>query len=397
MLTGQNIIFFANDWDADPTSKHQVTKVLVQNNRVLWVNSIGLRRPEVSNQDLSRIVKKVRQFWKGPVTINRNLYVITPLFLPFHGSRLVRKINAWFVSRYVRSHAKKLGMQKFQMWVILPSAAAMIPYLKPQKVVYYCVDEWSAFSFLDGKVMREMEESLLAQSDLVLVSAGALYTNKSLLNPHTYLVPHGVDSEHFGRARDPETEIPQELKALSRPIIGFWGLIHEWIDLELLRYLANAHPDWSVVLVGKVNTDCAVLRRIPNIHFLGPRPYSSLPGFAKGFTAAMLPFKINRLTESVNPIKLREYLAAGLPVVSTALPEAKPYAGIVRIASTHEKFVREMEAAVNDTSAMAALARMESVAKDTWRARVEYISSLVAGSDSLSSATVPDTQLSGKI
>ena len=120
-----------------------------------------------------------------------------------------------------------------------------------------------------------------------------------------------------------------------------------------------------------------MLSRTPNIHLLGPRPYSSLPGYAKGFTAAMLPFKVNRLTESVNPIKLREYLAAGLPVVSTALPEVKPYAGIVRIGASVEEFVREMEAAVKDTSETAVRRRMESVAKDTWEARVEYISSLV--------------------
>lgn len=268
-------------------------------------------------------------------------------------------------------------MKTFQMWVILPTAAMMIRYLKPEKVVYYCVDEWSAFSFLDAKLMREMEARLLAQSNLVIVSAEALYVNKRRLNPHTYLVPHGVDSEHFARARQPDTDIPLDLKGLPKPIVGFWGLVHEWIDLGLLQQLAKAHPEWSIVLVGKIGVDCSVLRRMPNIHLLGPRPYSALPGYAKGFTAAMLPFKINRLTESVNPIKLREYLAAGLPVVSTALPEVKPYAGVVRIASTPEEFLREMEAAVKDTSETAARHRMESVVKDTWEARVEYISSLV--------------------
>ena len=268
-------------------------------------------------------------------------------------------------------------MEHFQLWVFLPTAADMVRYLKPEKVIYYCVDEWSAFSFLDGKLMREMEERLLAQSNLVIVSAEALYASKSRLNPHTYLVPHGVDSEHFARARQPDTDIPIELKELPQPILGFWGLIHEWIDLDLLQYVAQVHPEWSIVLIGKVSVDSSVLSRMPNIHLLGPRPYSSLPGYAKGFTAAMLPFKINRLTESVNPIKLRENLAAGLPVVSTALPEVKSYAGVVRIASTPEEFVREMEAAVKDTSETAARGRMESVAKDTWVARVEYISSLV--------------------
>jgi glycosyltransferase involved in cell wall biosynthesis len=382
MMTGQNIVCFANDWDADPTSKHQVMRVLARENRVLWVNSIGLRRPGATNQDLSRMLKKVRQFWRGPVAINENLHVITPLVFPFHGLRLVRTINAWLVSRYVRAQARRLGMATFQMWVFLPTAAMMIRYLKPEKVIYYCVDEWSAFSFLDGNLMREMEECLLEQSDLVIVSAEALYANKRRSNPNTYLVPHGVDSEHFARARQPDTDIPRELKGLPQPVVGFWGLIHEWIDLDLVEYAARRHPEWSFVMIGKVSVDCSALERRPNVHLLGPCPYELLPRYAKGFAAAMLPFKINRLTEHVNPIKLREYLAAGLPVVSTALPEVAPYAGIVRIGATGEEFVREMEAAVKDTNETASRHRMESVAKDTWEAKVEYISSLVKQSAS---------------
>jgi len=377
MMTGQNIIFFANDWDSDPTSKHQVVKILARHNRVLWVNSIGLRRPSVSSHDLFRMLKKVRQFLGGPVAVHPGLYVVTPLVIPFHGLRLVRIINAWLTGRYVRAQARRLGMTRLQVWVLLPTAAMMIPYLKPEKVIYYCVDEWSAFSFLDGNLMRKMEHRLLERSDVVIVSATALYEAKRPLNPHTYLVPHGVDCEHFGRALEQTTVIPAELTALPRPIIGFWGLIHEWIDLDLLHSVATAHPEWSLILIGKISVDCTLLNRLGNVHLIGPRPYSSLPGFAKGFTAAMLPFKVNRLTESVNPIKLREYLAAGLPVVSTALPEVKPYREIVRIGSTAESFIRELEAAVTDTSETAVRQRVESVAKDTWQARVEYISRLL--------------------
>jgi len=377
MMTGQNIVCFANDWESDPTSKHQVMKILARNNRVLWVNSIGLRRPSVTAHDAARIVKKIRQFCRGPVAINHNLYVLAPLVIPFHGVRGIRSLNTWLVSQHVLLHAKRLGMQRFQMWTFLPTTAPLVPYLNPEKVVYYCVDEWSAFSFLDEKLMLEMEERLIAQSDLVIASAEALFASKRHLNSQTYLVPHGVDSEHFAQARRATTEIAPELKDLPRPIIGFWGLIHEWIDLELLQLVATRHPEWSVVLVGKVGVNCSMLRRMPNVHLVGPRSYESLPGFAKGFTAAILPFKVNRLTENVNPIKLREYLAAGLPVVSTALPEVRQYAGVVRIAATPEEFVKELEIAVQDTSDASTRRRIEAVCKETWLARVEHISTLV--------------------
>ena len=378
MITGQNIVCFANDWDADPTSKHQVMKILARRNRVLWVNSIGLRSPGVTAHDASRMVKKVRQFFHGPVAINPNMHVLPPIVIPFHNLPGARAANAWLVSRYVRAHARKLGMDRFQMWTFLPTTASLIPHLQPEKVVYYCVDEWSAFSFLNGKVMREMEERLIRDSDLVLASAEALYVSKRPLNPHTYLVAHGVDSEHFAQARRATTEIAPELKGLPRPIVGFWGLIHEWIDLDLLQHVARRHPEWSLVLVGRASVDCNGLSPMPNVHFLGPRPYASLPGFAKGFTASMLPFKINRLTQSVNPIKLREYLAAGLPVVSTALPEVRPYDGVVRIGTTPEEFVKGLEAAVLDTGEVSVRQRMDAVCKETWEAKVEYISTLVA-------------------
>ncbi|SRR6266571_5791265 len=377
MITGQNIVCFANDWGSNPTSKHQVMKILAQRNRVLWVNSIGLRRPGATIHDATRVATKVRQFCQGPLAVASNLFVLTPLVIPFHSFPGVRSVNGWMVSSYVRAQAKKLGMDRFQLWTFLPTAASLVRHLGPEKVVYYCVDEWSAFSFLDEQLMREMEVQLIAQSDLVLVSAEALYASKRPLHPRTYLIPHGVDSEHFARARCETTEIPPELNSLPRPIIGFWGLIHEWIDLDVIQHAARRHPEWSLVLVGNVGVDCAALRRMPNVYFLGARPYESLPGFAKGFTAAMLPFKINRLTESVNPIKLREYLAAGLPVVATPLPEVRPYASVVRVGKTPEEFTYQLEAAVRDTGEAAAQQRMEAVCKETWLARVEDISTLV--------------------
>lgn len=377
MLSGQDIVCFANDWDADPTSKHQVMKILARTNRVLWVNSIGLRRPGANAQDASRIVRKLRQFFHGPVSVSGNLSVLTPLVIPFHGIPLVKAVNAWLVGHYVRRQAKKLGMNGFHLWTFMPTTAPLIRHLRPKKVVYYCVDEWSAFSFLDKTLMEDMEHRLIRQSDLVITTANALYATKRRLHPHTYLVPHGVDGDFFAMARAAETRVPAALAGLPGPVIGFWGLIHEWIDLDLIREAAARRPGWSFVLVGKAGVDCAALARLPNVHLVGKQSYESLAGFAKGFTAAVLPFKVNRLTENVNPIKLREYLAAGLPVVSTPLPEVQPYADVVRVAATPEAFIAALDQAVQDTGEAAVRRRMEAVSRDTWLARVEQISRLV--------------------
>ena len=380
MMSGQNIVCFANDWESDPTSKHQVMKILARSNRVLWINSIGLRRPGATAQDASRIAAKIKKFWHGPVSITPHLHVLTPLAIPFHDVPGVPTANAWLLSRYIRHHIRRLGMDRFQMWTFMPTTAPLVPYLRPDKLIYYCVDEWSAFTFLNSQLMEQMEHSLIRQSDVVIASAEKLYATKRHLNPETHLVSHGVDSEHFATGQAASTQVAVELRNVTRPVIGFWGLIGEWIDLELIRYVAERHPDWSVALIGKADVSCACLQDLPNVHLIGSRSYESLPGFAKGFTAAILPFKVNRLTENVNPIKLREYLAAGLPVVSTALPEVKQYDAVVRIGHNRDEFVAQLEAAVLDTSPSAVRKRMDAVSHESWEARVEHISRLIAES-----------------
>lgn len=377
MMSGQNIICFANDWDADPTSKHQVMRVLSRKNRVLWVESIGLRRPGASAGDASRILKKIRKFLQGPVCVAPNLHVVTPLVIPFHDVKGVPAFNAWFLARYIRRQARQLGMNDFQLWTFLPTTAPLIRYLKPRKVIYYCVDEWSAFSFLNSKLMEDMETDLIKQSDLVIASAEKLYASKRCLHPKTYLVPHGVDSEHFGKACSPELTMPKELEGLPSPIIGFWGLIHEWIDIDLIYRVASQRPQWSFVLIGKVGVDCDTLKTLRNVHMVGVRSYDTLPAFAKGFSVGILPFKINRLTENVNPIKLREYLASGLSVVSAPLPEAQAYREVVRFGANADEFLDALDLAVKDTSAESVQRRRESVKGETWTARVDQISQYV--------------------
>jgi glycosyltransferase involved in cell wall biosynthesis len=377
MMSGQNIICFANDWDADPTSKHQVMRVLARENRVLWVESIGLRRPGASAGDVSRILKKIGKFLRGPVCVAPNLHVVTPLVIPFHDMWGVPTFNAWFLARYIRRQARQLEMKDFQLWTFLPTTAPVIRYLKPRKLIYYCVDEWSAFSFLNGKLMEQMETDLIQQSDLVITSAEKLYASKRRLHPKTYLVSHGVDSEHFGNACLPGMNMPKELEGLPTPIIGFWGLIHEWIDIDLIYRVASQRPQWSFVLIGKVGVDCSSLKQLSNVHLLGVRSYDTLPAFAKGFSVGIMPFKINRLTENVNPIKLREYLAAGLPVVSTPLPEAKVYQHVVRFGSTAAEFVAALDEAVRARQELSCRVFLDAVAKDTWLSKVDYISELI--------------------
>jgi glycosyltransferase involved in cell wall biosynthesis len=183
-------------------------------------------------------------------------------------------------------------------------------------------------------------------------------------------VRHGVDHAHFRQALDPQTIVPQDLAHLPRPVIGFFGLIADWVDLDLMAHVAGQFPAASLVLLGKITTDVSALERQPNVHFLGRKPYAQLPAYCKGFDVALMPFRINELTLNANPLKVREYLAAGLQVVSTQIPEVEVL-GLCRIGADRDSFVREVKAALEDPGPSVTLS--EAVREESWEARFAEI------------------------
>jgi glycosyltransferase involved in cell wall biosynthesis len=173
------------------------------------------------------------------------------------------------------------------------------------------------------------------------------------------------------------TPVPPELERLPRPVVGFFGLIADWVDLDLMGAVAKARPDWSIVLVGKVDTDTAPIDGLPNVHLFGWRDYRSLPSWCRGFDVATLPFRVNRLTLAANPLKLREYLAAGLPVVATAIPEAARLQPAVSVGSSAGDFVRAIEGLLARGEVGPSVERSRAMDGESWDAKVEAMSSLV--------------------
>src|SRR5205823_13347203 len=159
--------------------------------------------------------------------------------------------------------------------------------------------------------------------DLVFVVSETLLETKRRLNANTWTSPHGVDFEHFRRAQDADLAAPDDAAGLPRPIIGYFGSLEKWIDFELIDYLAEHRPQWTFLLVGRVAVPAGRLSQRPNVRWLGRRPYESLPAYGKLFNAAIIPFRINQQTLHCNPLKLREYLAMGKPIVSVDFPEVR--------------------------------------------------------------------------
>jgi glycosyltransferase involved in cell wall biosynthesis len=301
------------------------------------------------------------------------MWVYTPIVLPFPHSKLASRLNRWILRATLALLRRKLNMRTFQLWTFLPTSVQYVGQLGESLVVYYCTDEWSQFSYLDGQKMAAMERRLCEQADVVFATARSLVESKRAFNPETHLASHGVDHAHFASALSPATQVAADLLPLARPVIGFIGLIQDWIDQDLIVYAAERHPEWSFVLVGKAIVDVSRLTRLPNVHLLGRRPYADLPAYCKGFSAGIIPFALNELTRHVNPIKLREYLSAGLPVVTTPLPEVMPYAEHASIAKGPQEFVAALERAVAEDSVAARQRRSQRMQKEAWEHKVAEI------------------------
>jgi len=373
-LRGRDIVCFSNDWDGDPLSKMHLMRLAARDNRVLWVNALGNRSPRASASDLRRALKKLVEAVQGVVEVERNIHVLGPLYLPAYGSAAVDAANRLALRFQVLGAMRRLRMRRPVTWAFLPSAASVAGTLGESLVIYHVVDEFSAFSDASPHV-EAMERRLLARADLVIASSEPLLRAKSAHNPRTVLVRHGVDLAHFSKALDPTTEVPPDLARLPRPVIGFFGLIADWIDLELVRAVADAHPGASLVMIGKVATSLAPLEGAPNVHLLGRKPYADLPGYCRGFDVAITPFRLNPLGVAANPLKAREFLAAGLPNVCTDLPELRAVPGCT-IARSHAEFIAEVGRLLRDGGP--ARERAELVRPESWEARFEEIRAHVA-------------------
>ncbi|HYS09493.1 MAG TPA: glycosyltransferase [Myxococcales bacterium] len=374
-LKGRDIVCFSNDWDGDPLSKMHAMKILARENRVLWVNSIGNRRPTATARDAKRIFKKLSGALQGLRERHPNIWVLTPLAIPFYGSELVRAANGALLRMQIDAAMRQLRFEDVISWSFLPSSAPVSGTLGESLVVYHCVDEFSAFSDAPAQEIRELERRLLLKADVAICSSEKLRADKARVNPNAHLVQHGVDLEHFAKAFHPATTIPDDLKNAPGPIIGFWGLLADWVDLQLIRHVADAFSGGTVVLLGNSTTDLKPLDGARNIRMLGRKPYADLPRYAKAFDVALMPFRVNELTLAANPLKVREYLAAGLPVVSTAIPEVERL-GVCRIGKDADGVVREIAAAVaagpGPSEVRAALMRSEG-----WEARVAEMQEIV--------------------
>ena len=377
ILRGRDIVCFSHDWSGDPLSKTHLMRILARDNRILWVNAIANRAPTASRKDISRVFYKLRSFTEPIKEVERNIFVMNPLAIPAYGSRIVRDVNTRILLSQVRSAMRRLEFNDPINIVFNPAAGLLARKLGEKEVIYYCVDEYTAFTGA-SKGLKEIEEKLFRTSDLVVVSAERLFESKRSLNSNTFLIRHGTDWQHFRAALNGSVSVPAEIAGLPKPVIGFHGLLADWIDYELISKIARRFENGSVVLIGKIAVDAEhkikVLEGLSNVHLLGRKPYETLPGYCKGFDVAINPFVINDLTVAANPLKVREYLAAGVVTVSTDIPEVRVLQHCL-VGAGHEDFLQKLESAIKNKPAAALVS--DSVKNESWEAKVEELRELL--------------------
>ena len=364
------ILCFADDWGRHPSSTQHIMRVLSRDLKVLWVESLGFRKPGVSKRDLLRIFFKIKNYIQGVKEMEKNIYVLTPLVIPLHRYGWIRWINQWLLSLILKSYLRKNKVDKFILWISHPSAEPMAKRLGESKTVYYCGDEYAEFTSFSRELVMKLERDLLKKVDLVLVVSERLYQTKKEYNPNIFLIPHGVEFDHFSRYNLTFMELPADIKYIKRPIIGYYGLIRDWIDFELLEKITQK-KDWSLVLIGPTSVDISKIQVKENMHFLGPKNYKDLPLYLQGFDVCIIPYKLTEITINSRPLKLFEYLASGKPVVSTPLPSVLPYRDVVRIGSTHEEFIQQIEKSLQEKDEFLKKKRIDLARENSWEKLVE--------------------------
>jgi len=381
MLKGQNIMYFSNDWAADNrTSSHHIVRQLAKHNKVLYVESSGLRAPKASSHDLFRLLRRLRKMFRAPRKVHENIFVISPFLLPFHKYPIVKKINQHLLIRRIKGDARKLELQDPILWIIIPHMAVVAGRLNEKMVVYYCVDDYSSFPGVDATRIAEYDAALTKKANIIFAPAETIYRKKRNVNPSTFLSPHGVDIPHFSKVFDDTLLVPEDIKEIAHPIIGYFGLIEKWIDLELIRYLSENKPEYSFVMIGRVAQDISAFKNINNVHFLGSKAYKDLPKYGRLFDATIIPYVLDYQVHNCNPIKLREYLAMGKPVISVRTPETEKFSDVIEIADSHDEFSEKIKRSLSGNDEAAVTERRTRVKDLSWENRFAEISETIEDS-----------------
>lgn len=379
VLKNQDILFLSSDDWGWKTSKYHLSKRFAESNRVIFASSIGFRSPTVSREHFGRIVAKLRAFVKGAVQVSEGPYVVTPMVIPFIGFPFRTTLNQFLLRLQLRWNFRTL---KFSPKYVFVFSQNWHPFLSMfnAKIIYYCVDDQAAFDEIDVASFQDLDRKLSAGADVIFCSSRVLYETKKKDFPHVCYSPHGVEFDRFQSAvADAQLVEPGDIANLPSPRLLFFGhLSYDWVDTALVKFIAEQKPKWQILLIGRCSLRADEFRNHPNVHLLGERQFEELPAYCAYSQLGLIPFVDSELTRSCNPLKLYEYLSAGLPVVSTNIPEVRSLDNeFVRVSDSYAGFVSACDELLIGVSSERAGVISASMSEHSWDSRVADIGAIV--------------------
>lgn len=387
MLKNENIICISSiDWDFIWQGHQEIMSSFAKNgNRVLFIENTGVRSPGI--RDVSRLRKRLQNWLKstkGFRVERENIFVFSPMVLPFPYSKLARWINGRLLLEPLRRWAKAMSFRTPIIWTFLPTSTAndiIDEFYYRKLLVYYNIADFNALTD-HPKMLKASEEELMKKCDVIFAQGSEIADKCMKFNPNVAIFPFGVNTEVFDEylASKSHPE-PSDLKGIPRPIVGYVGGIHKHVDTDILAHLARSHPEWSIVLVGPKQIDAAILESLPNVRMLGKRDFRDLPAYIDRFDVCTVPYVVSEYTNTVYPTKLNEYYIMGKPVVSTALPEVVSInaksGDLTYIASDRDDFVKKIERSLAEDCDRLRVARRDLARSNSWQDRIARMNLLM--------------------
>jgi glycosyltransferase involved in cell wall biosynthesis len=352
-------------------------------NRVMFVNSISMGLPSLSSPDLlGKVKRKLRSYAKAVRRAEEGIIVVSPPVLPFYTNTLARALNTEMLVAQIKTLCVAFDFRNPVLWIAIPTARQVVGRLGEQAVIYQVSDKYEANSMdhaTRSNVIADMHSDMLRRADLIYFSGRKLFEEETAAHPEieskSKLLAQAVDFDHFASATKGEWTAPDDIARVPRPRLGYFGAIETWLlDQELIRHISSKRPDWHWILMG-LKAARLDIEDLPNVHYLGSKPYSEMPRYAAHFDVCVLPWVTdNEFVSYGSAIKVREYLATGKPVVITPLYEYEPMDGLVRIARGYDDFIAKVEDALTRDTGLMREARQQSIKEATWDARAEEVS-----------------------
>lgn len=366
------LLVFADDWGRHPSSAQHLVRRLLPARPVTWVNTIGTRKPRLDLATVKRGFEKLRH-WSRPSLAAKplpaNLRVLNPRMWPWFSHAWDRRLNRWLLTRALRPVVTPNTVAV----TTLPLVADLIGRLPVVKWVYYCVDDFSVWPGLDGDTLRRMEERLIAGADRIVVVSETLRRRVAGFGKPAGLLTHGVDLDFW---RSPGEELT-EARELAKPLIVFWGVIDRRMDSAFVRRLADERLG-TILLVGpQQDPDPAVLA-LPDVVVWPAQPLERLPALARSAAVLVMPYADLPVTRAMQPLKLKEYLATGLPVVVRDLPANREWAECMDVAATPEAFAAAVRRCLAEGVTAAQREARRRLEREGWDAKAEAFAAALA-------------------